>query len=249
MNATVRTAITILATTLFFVVLLCFCLDDAFAQRQRRRTAPSTRANPAVDYSRFSHATTKHQSACNTCHNAPTENWKKVRDFPDVADYPGHDACVSCHRPQFFKGARPTICTVCHTAVSPRHDVRFAFANPASPRQFVIEFPHDKHQDVIARRAPRPPLVHSFALASLSSLDSPAGARHALPVAWVRMDAQAKHYNNCEICHLPRMTAPPPPPGGWPDAFVPEPTSFKSAPMGHAACFNCHWAAQETVSK
>src|SRR6185503_9713008 len=82
------------------------------AQKSRVRRAPATRKTtaPGVDYSRFSHATKKHQGACNTCHKVPTDNWKKAGDFPDVADFPGHDACVSCHRAQFFKGAKPTIC-------------------------------------------------------------------------------------------------------------------------------------------
>ncbi len=95
----------------------------------------------AADYSKFSHSTPKHQSACNTCHKIA---------FPDITDYPSHDACVSCHRPQFFRSARPPICSVCHSKTSPRDDVRYAFRNPATKLQFAIEFPHDKHQDVIA---------------------------------------------------------------------------------------------------
>ena len=104
----------------------------------------------ASDYSKFSHATPKHQAACNTCHKTPTRDWAKISSFPDVADYPDHDACVSCHRPQFFRGARPQICSVCHSKTSPRDEVRYAFRNPASKLQFNIEFPHDKHQDAIA---------------------------------------------------------------------------------------------------
>jgi hypothetical protein len=101
----------------------------------------------AADYSKFSHATQKHQAACNTCHKIPTKN---ATTFPDIKDYPDHDACVSCHRPQFFKGARPVICSVCHSKTSPRDAARYAFRNPASRLQFTIEFPHDRHQDVIA---------------------------------------------------------------------------------------------------
>lgn len=95
----------------------------------------------AIDYSKFSHSTPKHKATCNTCHKIT---------FPDINDYPAHEACVSCHRPQFFRGARPPICSVCHSRTSPRDDVRYAFRNPASKLQFTIEFPHDKHQDVIA---------------------------------------------------------------------------------------------------
>ena len=95
----------------------------------------------AADYSDFSHATKKHQASCSTCHKIT---------FPDIKDYPNHDACVSCHRPQFFRGARPPICSVCHTKTSPRDEARLPFRNPAATRQFAIEFPHDRHQDVIA---------------------------------------------------------------------------------------------------
>src|ERR1041385_3530366 len=125
--------------------------NSASAQRRRPRRPVTTPATTTgIDYAHFSHATKKHQGACNTCHRIPTINWRKARDYPDVADYPGHDACVSCHRAQFFKGAKPIICSDCHSRVSPRNDARFPFRNPGGRRQFLIEFPHDKHQDVIA---------------------------------------------------------------------------------------------------
>lgn len=128
-----------------------------------------------VDYSRFSHATPKHKGECKTCHVAPTKNATK---FPDVADYPGHAACVNCHRAQFFKGARPQICSVCHSKTSPRDDVRYPFRNPASKLQFTTEFPHDKHQDVIA------------------TLFAP---RKRIDLAHAAQ--QQQNYNNCTICH------------------------------------------------
>lgn len=126
-------------TRIRIVILILLIMPTAVGQRR-----------PAIDYSQFSHATQKHQAACSTCHKPPTRDWTKVSSFPDIADYPDHDACVSCHRPQFFRGARPPICSVCHSKTSPRDDVRYAFRNPASKLQFNIEFPHDKHQDAIA---------------------------------------------------------------------------------------------------
>jgi len=214
-------------------VVLAFPGSDLVAQKRKGRRAarPQTVKKAAVDYSRFSHATSKHRGACNTCHQSPTTNWKRVRDFPDVADFPGHNACVSCHRQQFFKGAKPVICSVCHSRVSPRDDARFLFPKPASPAQFLIEFPHDKHQDVIARRFRRPAIAQEslFVRASFSSV----------------AEDKTKHYNNCEICHGPRTTAPVAPAAGWPDSFVPDAATFKDAPASHAACFNCHWKAQQ----
>jgi hypothetical protein len=133
-----------------------------------------------VDYSKFSHSTKDHQADCNTCHKAPTKDWDNSSSFPDITDYPDHDACVSCHRRQFFRGARPPICSVCHTKTSPRDEARYAFRNPASKLQFTIEFPHDKHQDVIAQvRSSRDPQI-AFA------------------------HAPQQNYNNCTICHATR---------------------------------------------
>ncbi len=233
---TTRIALAIVGSCLVFLAHVDF-QKTAQAQKRRARRPTSQRAPtiPGVDYSRFSHATNKHQGACNTCHKAPTGNWKKIRNYPDVADYPGHNACVSCHRPQFFKGAKPVICSICHSKVSPKADARFAFRNPAAPRQFLIEFPHDKHQDVIARN--RHPLTQvvltPFVRASF---------------AYATADNKTQHYNNCEICHSPRTTVPASPSTGWPDAFIPDAATFKDAPRSHAECFNCHWKSQQPAS-
>jgi hypothetical protein len=149
----------------------------------------------AADYSKFSHSTPKHKAACNTCH--------KIR-FPDITDYPSHDACVSCHRPQFFKGAKPPICSVCHSKTSPRDDVRYAFRNPASKLQFDIEFPHDKHQDVIAQlrfaHAPQGyyncSVCHSSRTATFKS--SPTDHASCFNCHWKSQEPVAA---NCNGCH------------------------------------------------
>ena len=61
---------------------------------------------PRIDYSRFSHLTEQHRAACSSCHTFPSKNWKQVRKgddaFADVTEYPEHQACLSCHRQQFF---------------------------------------------------------------------------------------------------------------------------------------------------
>lgn len=267
MRRIVQAAILILVPISFFFGAIC--LSGVSAQRRQRRPPASARATsrPAtIDYSKFSHATKKHQGACNTCHKVPTGNWKKVRDFPDVADYPGHDACIGCHRPQFFKGARPVICSVCHSKVSPRDDVRFAFRNPAVPRQFLIEFPHDKHQDVIAQLERSP--EHAQQAKLVASGFGPANVKQTVSLrAWAhsrsiftersqtnsllykRPDAETKHYNNCEICHSPRTVALVAPATGWPDSFVPDAATFRAVPTSHASCFNCHWKSQQPTNE
>src|SRR5258705_5002534 len=216
------------------------------AQAQKRRVRkPSVQrpAVPAIDYSRFSHATKKHQGACNPCHKVPTANWKKVREFPDVADFPGHDACVSCHRQQFFKGARPVICSDCHSKVSPRDDARFAFRNPATAREFFVEFPHDKHQDVIAKLSESPGLMTAAQAVSLGAW------AHARRVSAKQSQPNSLRYYNCEICHGPRTTVPAAPPSGWADSFVPDAAAFKAVPTSHAACFNCHWKSEQPTGE
>jgi len=211
---------------------------NALAQTKRRRQPRSTetkKVSGAIDYSKFSHATKKHQEECSKCHKIPTENWPKVRAFPDVADYPDHEACVSCHRQQFFKGGRPVICAGCHTVVSPRDDVRLEFRNPKSLNQFAIEFPHDKHQDVIA----------SLRQGTRDDAETVMLLKASLPVArHVFLDEKRKTYNNCEICHGQSTRNAVASPGGWVDGFIPAADTFKSSPETHAACFNCHWKAQ-----
>lgn len=216
--------------------VLVFDLSDVAAAQRRARQQPVTAARTAIDYSKFSHATEKHRGQCITCHKVPTKNWQRVQDYPDVADYPDHDACVSCHRRQFFRGARPQICTVCHLQSSPREDKRYVFRNPASSLQFAIEFPHDKHQDVIARLQRQPLLF----LSHERVVFRPASFSPSVPF----LDEPGKLYNNCIICHEPLKTVPPAPSSGWLDSFVPDNATFKAVPLNHASCFNCHWKSQ-----
>jgi hypothetical protein len=218
-----------------------------------------------LDYGRFSHRSRSHQEACSSCHKVPTANWQRVRDFPDVADYPTHESCVRCHRQQFFNGARPVICSICHTRVSPRDGARFPFAKPNAAHQFAIEFPHDKHQDVIAALDAQPALDARHAFASRQNSNSQDSDLHAGTITAARIsshsevrfvnasfvalghvaDNEKAQYNNCSICHATNTQAlPKPARGGWPDAFVPAPESFKTAPASHASCFNCHWKNQ-----
>jgi len=238
------------ATLIVILIVLAIGLDQpdsifgrftqqsvtAQIRRTQRRRPPQRSAARAVDYSKFSHATKKHQESCGDCHKVPTDNWQKSRGFPDVADFPDHEACVSCHRQQFFKGARPEICTNCHRVVSPRDEARLPFRNLQSSRQFTIEFPHDKHQDVIARQ-------HRL-------YRDNAQAVTFLRATFTFPEDKKPVYNNCEICHGPKTGKLEPPPGGWTDGFQPAAADvFKSAPEGHSACFNCHWKGQAPASE
>jgi hypothetical protein len=222
-------------------------VSGAAAQTRRRRPAakPSTQAPkaPVTRYSAFQHATDKHKSlACNACHKIPTP-WAAGRDFPDVADFPNHDACVRCHRQQFFTrqsfvGTGPAVCTVCHVQAAPRAEVRFAFGkpNPAhqtikpkDERQFMVEFPHDKHQNVIASAGSGP------------SQDNLVNVIRAS----FTVEERKPDYNNCSICHQPNNNTNIAPPAAPPDASLQPNRFFKTMPHSHDTCFNCHWKNQK----
>ena len=224
-------------------------LNFVAAQTRRRprvsKPAPQQQQapkGPAAKYSSFLHSSDKHKGlACNGCHKIPTA-WTAKRGFPDVADFPDHDACVRCHRQQFFTrqaviGAGPTICTVCHVRAAPREDARFAFGKPNDSNQatktkeewqFTIEFPHDKHQNAIADRG------NWHRLKSMWS-----ESHHRLKS--MPLDDQKVDYNNCSICHVTNQNASTGTLPGAADSFVPPAGTFKTMPRSHDACFDCHW--------
>jgi hypothetical protein len=248
-----RTLTLALLLTAFLAGVVCVRVSPSAAaepQRRRgttRRRAPARTQRPRVDYSRFTHATPAHRKdSCDSCHKSPTDNWAQVRDpaaaFPDITDYPDHDSCLSCHRQQFFRGARPAICSVCHTVVSPRSGARFPFANPADAfarsekgrarvSEFAVNFPHDLHQDVMARAPSRVGSDVRFVRA-----------------AFAQAQAQPPKPNSCSVCHMTYTAQPKPspaPPDADAGAGAGVPTLpaglLKTTPTGHESCFQCHW--------
>jgi hypothetical protein len=233
------------------IVFLAFVAIIGAQTRRRPRTTnrPATQTQapraPASKYSAFLHSSEKHKSLkCNECHKVPT-TWTARREFPDAADFPDHDACVRCHRQQFFTrqamiGTGPAICTVCHVRAAPREETRFAFGKPNNSaqqakakdeRQFTIEFPHDKHQNVIAQ-------WHRLQSVNLRS-------HHRLKS--VSLDDKKPDYNNCSVCHQTDMSlAILALPGANTDPALLHP--YKSMPRTHDSCFNCHWKNQKPVA-
>jgi len=213
----------------------------AGAQKNTRpRTQRRNLATPrTARYSAFPHSS--HKMKCDACHKFPSGNWKTVRKtdaFPDITEYPRHESCLSCHRQQFFKGAKPAICSICHVNPQPQGGPRHPFPNPReifdqSPKgktarsDFQISFPHDKHIDIVSQ----------------NEIEKPSGG--ALFVnARLKLPAEG---SSCAVCHQtykPQgdgtdeyVTKPPAKLG---DAFWLKKGTFKTVPIGHTTCFTCH---------
>lgn len=209
----------------------------AVAKTPVKKATPKPVATAVPTPLKFPHAI--HSTDCADCHKFPTANWKSVRasePFPDIADYPKHESCLSCHREQFFSGSTPQICTICHTNPSPGDSSRHPFPNPRdvfdkSPKaktatpSFVVSFPHSKHLELVGsnRKAVKGTMFVN-----------------------VRMNRRATDAT-CAICHQTHspqgdssdeyFTKPPEKLG---DAFWLKKGTFKTAPRDHAGCFTCH---------
>ncbi|MEO5858617.1 MAG: cytochrome c3 family protein [Pyrinomonadaceae bacterium] len=250
-----RSPVLVTVRAVAFVVFLCLLVAGflyfdpvagsfAASQAPMPTPVPRTSSTPRpARYSQFPHNVKAHRVSCDQCHKFPSDNWKKVRTekdaFPDVTEYPKHESCLNCHKQQFFKGAKPAICSVCHTNPSPRNSARHAFPNPrevfdTTPKgrtatsDFAVTFPHDKHVEIVSRVGRR----EEFANAS-----------------WTRGPSQRRAEESCSVCHQtykPQdksddeyVTTPPAPVG---DAFWLKKGTFKTAPIGHTTCFTCHSA-------
>ncbi|HEX8634333.1 MAG TPA: cytochrome c3 family protein [Pyrinomonadaceae bacterium] len=190
---------------------------EALAQGARTRRSPQTQTRrrpprapvaraPRVDYSKFSHATKGHFENCSSCHLIPS--FQK----PDIADYPDHPACINCHRQQFFRGARPVICSNCHTVTAPRGAARFEFPKRREASQFSDIFPHASH-------------IKTTTLLQFAK------------VSGKKMNIQA----TCMHCHKVDDVARKPPAGAPADAFAAPAGTYMTTPTSHATCFACHW--------
>jgi hypothetical protein len=216
----------------FFTVSAVFCLATRSTNRFEVQVIAAEAGTARPNYSDFQHSTKAHRMECGTCHKFPSANWNKVRDdktaFPDITEYPRHESCLKCHSQQFFKGARPAICSVCHTDPSPRNSVRHPFPNPRekfdlstkgqkAQSDFVVGFPHDKHIEIVS--AP------STGVTAQKGEESCAACHET-------MTPQGKSDDEY-------LTKPPPKLG---DGFWLKKGTFKTAPIGHETCFTCHSA-------
>jgi hypothetical protein len=178
------------------------------AQTRARQTPRAASRTGGRDYSRFSHASASHlKRDCASCH--------RIVSFerPDLTDFPDHPSCVECHRRQFFSGARPAICSNCHTVVSPRGEARFKFPKPGVAGEFADVFPHANH-------------VKTTSLIQFKKV----------------IGEKANTQASCLYCHkvdAAKRDAPSLAQGTH--SFAPPAGTFMTTPTSHATCFQCHW--------
>ena len=241
------------AVIVLAAILVSFAANQALAasapqkRSQRSRSQkPKVPPKPKIDYTKFSHQThaVAQKLACNSCHKVPSKNWKDIRKgdaaFADVADFPEHSTCLSCHRGQFFARERPAplICSNCHIAVTPRDTARWLFPSlgdvtdpKLKRREFVSEFgvgfPHDKHIDVVGFNPnSRPSFVNAL------FQDKKPAPPKSCPVCHETYQPQGKSSEEYVIK----------PPKTLGDAFWLKKGTFKTIPNSHTICFTCHSA-------
>ena len=243
----------LLCLTACLIVLCCLPgpLDQVFVKvvAQTRRRVPAKPQKPRVDYAKFSHRTHVQEQKlnCDSCHKFPSKNWKQVRKgdeaFPDVTDFPEHQACLNCHRTQFFARERPApvICSNCHVAVTPRNTVRYPFPSLGAPflstpmgqsfvSEFKVLFPHDKHVDVVGALPFRPRQNREWAFAH-ASFRTRNEQPKSCPVCHETYQPQGK--SAAEFVTSPPKNLPE-------EAFWLKKGAFKTTPISHANCSGCH---------
>jgi formate-dependent nitrite reductase cytochrome c552 subunit len=177
--------------------------------------------------------------------------------FQDVADFPEHSSCLSCHRAQFFARERPApvICANCHIAVTPRDTARWLFPSlgditdpKLKRREFVSEFgvgfPHDKHIDVVGMNM----IPFRGGLPAAASESSPIlNKTRARFIDASFQDKKAGPPKSCPVCHETYQ-----PQGKSSEEYIVKPPkdigdnfwlkkgTFKTIPSSHTICFTCH---------
>jgi hypothetical protein len=193
------------------------------AQSGRRARRPS---KPQVDYSKFNHNRPEHSRKsdpehtwkCDSCHTILALTVKTPTGEPsgavDVREYPKHESCLECHRQQFFKGARPVICSNCHTVVSPKSGTRFSFPKQNAKSEFALGFAHASH-------------FKGTAQGMFKKVIGPKANIQASCVFCHKEDAREFKLAKAAAKDAPEIT------------FAPR--TFMTTPSSHATCFQCHF--------
>ena len=135
---------------------------------------------PGLDYSNFKHTSQRHASlSCTACHDRTADNSATPR-------FPGHKACIDCHRSQFLPPNLP-MCAICHSGVNGANPPLNAFPTRFKER-FNSKFDHAQHNTGSARPASGCVACHS---------------RLAGRVAALSIPTSISAHNQCYTCHTP----------------------------------------------
>lgn len=191
-------------------------------------------AKIASNFNHESHRAPRTNLNCAECHRIA------LREAPDeivaatkssIKGFPYHDSCLGCHRrtpPQFFSGATPTICNVCHTRSSPR----------LTPREVYRQFP--KQTDLTSRQLPGyfPHNQHRRVISDLKK------------VADLKQVSCADCHRKDERTPVALLV------GGDEKSLTPGVGTFHLSPdlpndphSAHAYCFDCHWESDDEKKK
>jgi len=115
----------------FLIVAALLCVAGFLSRSTRAQSAP------AYSYGTFDHkthegaltTTGQAQIACDVCH--------KRDDAGTQLYYPGHDACIQCHVPQFTTQSFE-MCAICHTDVKSQGRALKPF--PAERKDYGVRF-------------------------------------------------------------------------------------------------------------
>ncbi|HEX3101645.1 MAG TPA: cytochrome c3 family protein, partial [Pyrinomonadaceae bacterium] len=222
---------------------------------------PNETAAPIVMKSAFSHSTKEHRegkyASCESCHTMPTQNWATARKdpYPDVKNYPYHPSCFGCHAKDVYSNGG-AFCGTCHTEASMRARGGtgvLPFPSKSHAMQFTTIFPHDIHQNLIAKNTNFGVAPGHFILAGFTATATPTPTPDPGP-----------QFYNCAICHrsitqMPKYAprkitieqalgtaqadvfVPAPAKPDDPASTQPVPAFFKDSPDSHASCFTCHY--------
>lgn len=120
----------------FILVQTSNHISDAQRRRPPRTSRVAAMPIEAAKYSTFTHHTHGPEGPdarakllkCSDCHTVPPAGEATAAAEAKLADplkhQPYHDKCFGCHEREIYRTARPAICSVCHSHVSPRATAR-----------------------------------------------------------------------------------------------------------------------------
>ena len=156
----------------------------------------------------FPHGKPEHKKLdCSKCHSVSAAK-------PEVEDFPGHRACISCHNfaAMVFSPKPVAFCAICHEgrAISKARPALFKFPGPKPASDFGIDFSHVNHlKPLPAALADRVVLSHAQLTANQKPRCTDCHQRTEQPVTGAREMMIETGHSNCFKCHGENPIKPP----------------------------------------